>query len=125
MGKLRENMEKLVNEVRSCASARHRGVVGVRFAARDLLAQDRREGGERRQTLGLKARALSTRLAEGRKVRLRTARELKSGRRGEVAEIRAAVGELRGRVQAVMGGIAQDVAQAGRLWRTTGPARLK
>jgi len=108
MGKLRENMEKLVNQIRSSAGARHRAVAEMCRVTGDLLAQHQRE-------LAQNARALSTRLAEERKEQLRAARELKTGRERVRASRRAAVG-------AVMRTIAADVGAAGRVWRTTRPA---
>ena len=165
MGMIRQNMEKLVSQVRGSASARHRAVADMRVAAHGLLAQDQREAEARRKRLAEMGHGLCAGLTKGREAQVRAARALKTGLerarelrrtgvregcaatrgrlahlhgerqrhgaevkkvvRGEVAEIRAAVDQLRSGVQAAMNAIARDVAEAGRLWRKTGPARRK
>jgi hypothetical protein len=158
MGKIKSDMEKLVSEVRSSATARHRGVGDVRKGARQRLAEDHQERADRARTLTKQAKSLAmklegqsrSRLAEAAEMmgtlgyagekrrtgvrkdrsemrnRLRQlhrgrgqmAKQLKQTVRGEVGEIREAVGTLRSAVRTMMGGIAADVQEARRLWRS-------
>lgn len=83
----------------------------------DRACQQRRAGAREGSA------ATRERLASLHGQRQRDAAEAQQSKRGEVAEIRGAVGELRNRVQSAMGALARDVAEARRLWRTTGSAR--
>lgn len=85
MGKIKSDMEKLVNEVRSSVAARHRGVSDLRQGARELLSHDHRERQDRARTLTHNAKSLSGKLAGQNKSRLAAAAEMKGmlGRAGE------------------------------------------
>jgi hypothetical protein len=91
--------------------------------ARALKTALGRAGQQRRAVSEAGCAGMRRRLEHLHGDRVRNAARTRTSVRGEVGEIRAAVGDLRGRVQAAMGAIARDVAEAGRLWRTTGPAR--
>jgi DNA anti-recombination protein RmuC len=82
MGKIKSDMEKLVNEVRSSVTARHRGVSDLREGARELLSQDKRERQDR-------ARALTEQLERQTTSRLEATAEMK-GTLGRVGEKRKA-----------------------------------
>jgi DNA anti-recombination protein RmuC len=89
MGKIKSDMEELVNEIRSSASARHAGVKHIRDDARSLLMENERERGERARTLAQGAKALSTKLERQSQDRLKAARGLKDAL-GRTAESRKA-----------------------------------
>lgn len=91
MGKIKTDMENLVNGIRSSASARHQGVGCVRTGARDLLGHDRRERQERAGTLRQAAKALSTRLDRQSEERLAGARGFKAGLGSTAQKRRAAI----------------------------------
>ena len=102
MGKLADNMEKVVNGIRVSASTRHRELGQMRASTCDLLARDH---GQRREM----AQALRTKLDRQDKDRLQVASE-------GLGEICAALGVLRATVRTRMGGIGADVAEASRVW---------
>jgi hypothetical protein len=89
MGKIKSDMEKLVNEVRSSVAARHRGVSDLREGARELLSHDYRERLARARTLTHNAKSLSTKLEGQNKSRLAAAAAMK-GTLGRVGERRKA-----------------------------------
>jgi len=83
MGKIRSDMEKLVNQVRTAASARHGGIHQMRKGARELLDRDHGERRERAQTLAESAHALSAMLER----QTRSRREATSGMKGALGRI--------------------------------------
>ena len=85
MGKIKSDMEKLVSEVLSSVTARHRGVSDLRKGAHELLSQDKRERQARARTLAQNVGSLSMKLEGQTKSRLEAAAEMKEtlGRAGE------------------------------------------
>lgn len=91
MGKIKTDMEELVNEIRSSVAARHAGVKDLRDLAHGLLTQDRGERQRRARTLGTQAHALGTKLARQGRDRLKAARVAKNNRGRVAAGRKAAV----------------------------------
>ena len=94
MDRLSNAMQRLVEQVRFSAEARHGALTQIRSATRATLARYARERRDMAQA------------ARGRA-------------RGRVSEIRGAAGELRHSTRLVLGGIASDVLAATRLWSKT------
>jgi hypothetical protein len=108
MGKIKTDMEELVNKVRSSVAARHAGVRQVLDEAHRTLTQDRQERHARARGLVTQAQALGTRLAQQGRDRVNAAREAKRGLGRVAAGRRSAVCENRSRMSGHLTGLRQE-----------------
>ena len=108
MGKIKTDMEELVNKVRSSVAERHAGVRQVREETRRTLAQDGQERVARARGLATRAQALGARMAQQGRDRVNAAREAKRGLGRVAAGRRSAVCENRSRMSGHLTGLRQE-----------------
>ncbi|MGA2325265.1 MAG: hypothetical protein ABSH05_03170 [Bryobacteraceae bacterium] len=108
MGKIKTDMEELVNKVRSSVVARRVGVKHVRDETHGVLTEDRKERHARAKRLVAQADALGTKLQQQGSDRVEAAREAKRGLGRGAARRRTAVRENHSRMSGHLNNLQQE-----------------
>lgn len=108
MGKIKTDMEELVDKVQSSVTARHAGVRQVRDETHGTLSGNRQERHARARGLTAQAQALGTRLRQQGSDRVDAAREAKRGLGRVAAGRRTALGENRSRMSGHLTDLRQE-----------------